>query len=428
MTVALACAVFIATYALIATEKIHRVTAALGGVAAMALLGLVDTDTAFFSAEVGVDWNVIFLLFGMMVIVGILKQTGLFSYLAVWAAQASRGQPFRLMALLVVVTAGASALLDNVTTVLLVAPVTIRVCRDLGLPIAPYLIAVACASNIGGTATLIGDPPNIMIASRSGLTFNDFLVHLAPIVVVILVAYVGLCWLLFHKQLDVPVRRLEAVVAADEITDGRLLVRCLGVLTLVVAGFSLHSAVHVEPSMVAMLGAGAMIVVSRATTEQFLSEVEWPTLVFFMALFVLVGGVANAGVIDAVGEAAIEATGERYLLAATVLLFGSAVLGAVVDNIPYTAAMLPVVEDLVTAAPDPETGRPLWWAFALGADLGGNTTAVAAGANVVVTGIAAREGEPVSFWTFTKYGLVITAMTLVVAWPYVWVRYFVLAG
>jgi Na+/H+ antiporter NhaD/arsenite permease-like protein len=394
----------------------------------MAVVGLVDTETAFFDPERGIDWNVIFLLFGMMVVVGVLKQTGLFAYLAVWAAQASRGEPFRLMALLILVTAGASALLDNVTTVLLVAPVTLRVCRELGLPVAPYLITVACASNIGGTATLIGDPPNIMIASRSGLTFNDFLVHLTPIVVVLLAAYVGLCWLLFRRQLDVPVRRLPDTQPADQITDPRLLNRCLVVLAVVVAGFSLHSVLHVEPSLVAMLGAGAMVLVAGSAPEDYLAEVEWPTLVFFMALFVLVGGLSNVGVIDYLGGVAIDATGDRYLLAATVLLFGSAVLGAVVDNIPYTAAMLPIVEDLVGAADDPQQGGALWWAFALGADLGGNTTAVAAGANVVVTGIAAKAGHPISFWTFTKYGLVITALTLVLAWPYVWLRYFVLGG
>ncbi len=244
----------------------------------------------------------------------------------------------------------------------------------------------------------------------------------------LLAAYVGLCWLLFRRQLDVPVRRLPDTQPADQITDRRLLNRCLVVLAVVVAGFSLHSVLHVEPSLVAMLGAGAMVLVAGSAPEDYLAEVEWPTLVFFMALFVLVGGLSNVGVIDYLGGVAIDATGDRYLLAATVLLFGSAVLGAVVDNIPYTAAILPIVEDLVGASDDPQQGGALWWAFALGADLGGNTTAVAAGANVVVTGIAAKAGHPISFWTFTKYGMVITALTLVLAWPYVWLRYFVLGG
>jgi Na+/H+ antiporter NhaD/arsenite permease-like protein len=325
------------------------------------------------------------------------------------------------------VTAVASALLDNVTTVLLVAPVTMTVCRQLNLPSGPYLIVLAFASNIGGTATLIGDPPNIIIASRAKLTFADFLVHLSPIVVLLLVAFTGLCWLLFGRRLD----RLRAGMptppqqrAVEAITDRRLLARCLVILLAVMLGFVLHSALHLDPSMIAMLSAGAMVLTARVRPQQFLEEVEWATLVFFMGLFVLVGGLVRVGVIDMLGHAATEAMGERYLLAASALLFGSAVLGAVVDNIPYTTAMAPIVEDLVASVPDREQGRALWWAFALGADLGGNTTAVAAGANVVVVGLAARHHEPISFWQFTRYGLLVTAVTLLLAWPYVWLRYF----
>jgi Na+/H+ antiporter NhaD/arsenite permease-like protein len=430
MTVVLACTIFVVTYALIATDRVHRVTAALGGVAAMAVVGVVDTRTAFYSRDSGVDWNVIFLLLGMMVIVGVLKQTGLFDYLAVWAAQRSEGRPFRLMALLIVVTAGASALLDNVTTVLLVAPVTLSICARLGLRPVPYLIVLAFASNIGGTATLIGDPPNIIIASRAGLSFNDFLLHLAPIVILILAAFVCLCWLMFRGRFEYDASRASAVMdlrPGDTITDRRLLGRCLVVLLLVTVGFSLHSAVHVQPSLIALLGAGTMVLISRTTPAQFLEEVEWPTLVFFMGLFVLVGGLVEVGVIDALGQAAIDATGDRFFLAATGLLFGSAVLGAFVDNIPYTATMAPIVEDLAQAAPTAEQGEALWWAFALGADFGGNTTAVAAGANVVIIGIAARHLHPISFWEFRKYGLVVTTFTLVLAWPYVWLRYFAFA-
>jgi len=427
MTVVLACTIFVVTYALIATERVHRVTAALGGVAAMAVVGVIDTRTAFYSEDSGVDWNVLFLLFGMMLIVGVLKQTGLFDYLAVWAAQRSRGRPFRLMVLLIVVTAGASALLDNVTTVLLVAPVTLTICQKLGLRPVPYLIVLAFASNIGGTATLIGDPPNIIIASRAGLSFNDFLIHLTPIVLVILAAFIGLCWLLFRRQFEYSQSHARAVMdlrPGETITDLRQLTRCLVVLGLVTVGFSLHSWLHVQPSLIALLGAGTMILVSRTTPTQFLEEVEWPTLVFFMGLFVLVGGLVEVGVIDWLGQAAIEATGDRYLLAATGLLFGSAVLGAFVDNIPYTATMAPIVENLADAAPTAEQGEALWWAFALVAYFGGNTTAVSAGANVVIIGIAARHLHPISFWEFTKYGLVVTTVTLVLAWPYVFLRYF----
>lgn len=426
--VVLAIAIFVVTYGLIATERVHRVAAALGGVAALVVVGIVDAETAFFSAETGIDWNVILLLLGMMIIVSVFKQTGIFEYLAIWAAQRSGGRPYRLMVLLVVITAGASALLDNVTTVLLVAPVTFAVCARLGLPVVPYLIALVFASNIGGTATLIGDPPNIIIASRANLSFNDFLIHLAPIVVVLVIAFLGLCRIMFRDAFrnapPPPAAEIAGLRPGEAITDRGLLVRCLLVLTAVIVGFLLHTALNLEPSMVAMLGAGAIVLISRVDATAYLEEVEWPTLVFFMGLFVLVGGLVQVGVIAGLGQAAVDTVGDRYLLAATALIFGSAVLGAFVDNIPYTAAMAPIVEDLVAAAPTPELGEPLWWAFALGADLGGNTTAVAAGANVVVIGIAARHGAPISFWRFTKYGLIVTAATLILAWVYVWLRYY----
>ncbi|SDC26109.1 SLC13 family permease [Nocardioides lianchengensis] len=427
MIAAAAIGVFLVAYAFIATERIDRVAAALGGVAAMTLLGLVDADSAFFDHDTGVDWNVVFLLFGMMVIVGVLKQTGLFEYLALWAARASRGRPARLMALLMVVTAAASALLDNVTTVLLVAPVTLSVCARLGLPTTPYLVTLVFASNVGGTATLIGDPPNIIIASRAGLSFNDFLVHTLPVTVVIVAVLVVLCRFLYRREL-----RVEPTVATPEdldpataIRDPRRLAVCLVVLALVMVAFGLHTVLHLDPSIVAMMGAGAMVLLTRTTSEEFLEEVEWGTLVFFMALFVLVGGLVQVGVIGAIGEAAASALGDRPLLASTTLLFGSAVVGGFVDNIPYTAATVPIVQDLVAASGDTSSGNPLWWAFALGADLGGNTTAVAAGANVVVLGIAHSAGRPITFWEFTKKGLVVTFVSLTVAWLYVWLRYFV---
>jgi Na+/H+ antiporter NhaD/arsenite permease-like protein len=426
--VAACIAVFLVTYAFIATEKIDRVAAALGGVAAMTVLGLVDADSAFFDHETGIDWNVIFLLFGMMVIVGILKQTGLFEFLALWAAHASHGRPTRLLALLVVVTASLSALLDNVTTVLLVAPVTLEVCRRLGLPSAPYLISLVFASNIGGTATLIGDPPNIIIASRADLSFVDFLVHTLPVSVVIVAVLVPLCRFLFRGQLQPGPTPEEALpAAASAITDVRRLRTCLAVLALVMVAFTLHTALHLDPSVVAMLGAGAMVVLTRTPSEQFLEEVEWGTLVFFMGLFVLVGALVEVGVIGDLGELAADAFGDQPFLAATSLLFGSAIIGGLVDNIPYTTAMVPIVGDLVAATPGEGADNPLWWAFALGADLGGNTTAVAAGANVVVLGIAHKAGQPISFWQFTKHGLVVTFVSLVVAWLYVWLRYFALA-
>ncbi|WP_444861113.1 ArsB/NhaD family transporter [Actinomadura luzonensis] len=426
MTAWAAVAAFLTAYTLIATEKVHRVAAALGGAAVMLLVHATDAGAAFFSAAAGIDWNVIFLLLGMMIIVGVLRRTGVFEFLAIWAAKRARGRPFRLMALLILITAGASALLDNVTTVLLVAPVTFLVCERLALPVAPFLIVEAMASNIGGTATLIGDPPNIIIAGRGGLGFNDFLAHLTPLIVVLVCAFAALCRWLFRDVLRHDPGRAAEIMTLDEreaIADRRLLRQSLAVLALVLAAFVLHPVLHYEPSVVALLGAGVLVAATRVTTEEALREVEWPTLVFFAGLFVMVGALVETGVIRRLSEAAASATGGRLAVTTMVLLWASTGLSAVVDNIPYVAAMSPVVADLVQANGGPGPARVLWWALALGADLGGNATAVGAAANVVVIGIAARNGTPIGFWRFTRYGLVVTLVTVALSVPYLWLRY-----
>ncbi|MFB9494874.1 ArsB/NhaD family transporter, partial [Nonomuraea dietziae] len=392
----------------------------------MLLIHATDAEAAFFSEHSGVDWNVIFLLLGMMIIVGVLKQTGVFEYLAIWAAKRARGRPFRLMVLLVVITAVASAMLDNVTTVLLIAPVTFLVCERLALPAAPYLIAEAMASNIGGAATLVGDPPNIIIASRGGLSFNDFLIHMAPLVVVLMVVFVGLCRILFRKVFVYDPERAAEIMALNEreaIRDPRLLWQALGVLALVMVGFVLHPVLHYEPSVVAVLGAGVLVAATKVTTEESLEEVEWPTLVFFAGLFVMVGALVNTGVIGELSQMAVSATEGQLGLTTMGLLGVSAGLSAIVDNIPYVATMSPIVAELVQANGGNGAGQVLWWALAFGADLGGNATAVGAAANVVVLGIAARNRTPISFWEFTKYGLIVTLVTVSLTVPYLWVRY-----
>ena len=423
----LALGIFIIAFYFIATEKADKVKTVLIAAGVMTLLGLTSGSEVFFSEHEGIDWNVIFLLLGMMIIVGIIKQTGVFDFLAIWAAKRSRGRPYRLMVMLMVITAIASPFLDNVTTIMLVAPVTIVVCNRLRIPAQPYLIAEILASNIGGAATLIGDPPNIIIGSRAGLSFNDFLIHMAPIVVVIFVLFVLFCRVLFRRSFRYNPDRVAEVMSLNErraITDPALLVRCLVVLAIVVVAFSLHTVLHLEPSIVALLGAGVMLLVTRTDVYDILREVEWPTLMFFIGLFMMVGGLVHTGVIHTIGIWAVGATGDNYFGAATVLLFGSAILGAFFDNIPYVATMAPIVEELAAGSPDHDTWQGLWWAFALGADFGGNGTAVAASANVVAIGIAARAGHPISFWHFTKYGIVVTALSIVLAWVYVSVRYF----
>jgi Na+/H+ antiporter NhaD/arsenite permease-like protein len=427
VTARAAVTIFAAAYLLIATEKIHRVAVALGGAALMLVIGATDAEHAFFSPETGIDWNVIFLLLGMMLIVAVLKRTGVFEYIAIWSAKRAHGRPFRVMVILVLVTAVASAALDNVTTVLLVAPVTFLVCRRLDVPAAPFLIAEAIASNIGGTATLVGDPPNIIIASRAGLSYNDFLSHLAPLVVVLLVVFVGLCRWLFRSAFRFDPQRAEQITALrerDAITDGRLLVVSLAVLTVVTAAFVLHTVLHLEPSVVALVGGLALLALSRLHANEVAKDVEWPTLVFFAVLFVMVGTLEATGVIDKVARAAADAMQGRLLLASMVLLWASAGLSAIVDNIPYVATASPIVAELVDANGGAGNAQVLWWALALGADLGGNATAVGASANVVVIGIAERSGQRISFWEFTKYGLVVTAVTVTIAMPYLWLRYF----
>lgn len=421
--------IFVAVYVLIATEKIHRVTAAVGGAVLMLLIGSTDAERAFYSERAGIDWNVLFLLLGMMLIVAVLKRTGGFEYVAIWAAKRAKGRPFRVMVILVLVTALASAVLDNVTTVLLVAPVTFLVCERLGVPVAPFLVAEALASNIGGAATLVGDPPNIIIASRGGLSFNDFLVHLAPLVMALLVVFVGLCRWLFRDAFTYDPKRVAGVLALrerDAINDGRLLSLSLAVLSAVIVAFTLHAVVHLEPSVVALIGGLTLLALSRLDTAAVVKDVEWPTLAFFAGLLVMVGALVNVGVIDQLSEAATGAVHNRLGLASVVLLWVSAALSSIVDNIPYVATMSPVVAELVSANGGPPS-RVLWWALALGADLGGNATAIGASANVIVLGLAERGGRPISFWEFTRYGLVVTVITVGLAMPYLWLRYVVLA-
>ncbi len=422
-------AVFAIAYVVIATEWLHRVAAALGGAALMLIIGATDAEHAFFDQRTGIDWNVILLLLGMMLIVAVLKRTGGFEYLAVWAAKKARGRPSRVMVILVLVTAFVSSGLDNVTTVLLIAPVTFLVCDRLGVPVAPFLIAEAIASNIGGTATLVGDPPNIIIGSRGGLSYNDFLVHLAPIVLILLAVFLLLCRVLFAKAFAYQPARAATVMQLNErdtIRDPRLLAVSLGVLVLVTVAFVAHTALGLEPSVVAMVGGLLLLALSRLDAEDVAKDVEWPTLAFLAGLFVMVGALVNTGVIGQISQAATNAAGGRLWPATMALLWGSALLSAIIDNIPYVATMSPIVADLVSGF-GAEKGNVLWWALALGADLGGNATAIGASANVVVIGLAERAGKRISFWEFTKYGLVVTVVTVALCVPYLWLRYFAFA-
>ncbi|MFG1906577.1 SLC13 family permease [Kribbella sp. NPDC048928] len=429
MTV-VAVAVFVVAYVLIATEWTHKLLATLGGAGILLALGVTDSEHAFYSPDTGIDWDVVFLLFGMMVIVGVLRRTGVFEYVAIWAAKRAKGSPLRVMILLTLITAVASAFLDNVTTVLLIAPVTLLVCDRLGIDPIPFLIAEVMASNIGGTATLIGDPPNIIIASRSGLTFNDFMIHLTPLVAIELLVFTLVLPRLFKGSFAVDPDRVDDVLRLNEkeaIQDRGLLLKCGVVLLLVFTGFVGHAAFHVAPSVVALLGAGVLVLISKVPTRDYMAAVEWQTLLFFAGLFVMVGALVKTGVIEQLAGWVGSLTGGRTLLATMLVLIVSALLSGVIDNIPYVATMSPVVLDLTHGIADPAQAHALWWALAIGADFGGNATAIGASANVVVIGLALRAGHPISFWTFTRKGLVMTAITILVAVPYLWLRYFAFA-
>ena len=425
-----AISVFVVAYALIASDRINKTLVALVGAGIILAVGILDAEDAFYHHETGIDWNVIFLLFGMMIIVGVLRQTGVFEYVAIWAAKRANGKPLRIMILLVLVTAFASALLDNVTTVLLIAPVTLLVCDRLDINPIPFLIAEVLASNIGGASTLVGDPPNIIIASRAGLSFNDFLVHMMPIVLIVLAVFIALIPIIFRGSFDVDPSRVADVMMLNEreaIRDPSLLIKCGVVLILVFAAFVLHSIVHIEPSVVALLGAGVLVLISRLERSDYLASVEWETLLFFAGLFVMVGALVKTGVVEQLARSATELTQGNGLLTVMLILGVSAPISGVIDNIPYTATMTPIVSELSTTVADIANPDALWWALALGADFGGNLTAVGASANVVMLGIARRAGHPISFWEFTRKGLLITVVSIALSALYLWLRYFVWA-
>jgi Na+/H+ antiporter NhaD/arsenite permease-like protein len=414
----LAGGIFLITYVLIVTERVPRIVSGLLGGMAMILFGVLSQEEAFHA----VDWNVIFLLVGMMVIASILRHTGLFQWIAIQAVKLGKGDPFRVLLILSVVIAVTSALLDNVTIVVLAAPVALFVAASLRVSPLPFLIAAILASNIGGTATLVGDPPNILIGSAAGIDFLTFAANLAPISLLILLGFLVLARFLFRSDLRAKEDRVTDLAALEVdtlITDRTLLVKALIVMAGVVVGFLLHGALHLEPATIALAGATILLLWGKSDPHEALQDVEWTTLFFFIGLFITVQAVVSVGIIEAVAEAALRLTGGSLALTSMLLLWLSAFASGIVDNIPYTATMIPVVENLGRSMPI----MPLWWALALGACLGGNITLVGAAANVVVANLAEKSGHPISFKRFLGYGLATTLMSLVLATGYVWLRY-----
>lgn len=409
---------FLGTYAVIVSERVPRALAALFGGLLMIALGVLEQGHAFSL----IDWNVIFLLVGMMAIANLLGETGVFQWVGVQAVKLGKGDPFRILAILALVTGLASTFLNNVTVVVLVAPVTLLVAANLRVNPLPFLIIEILASNVGGTATLIGDPPNILIGSAANIDFLTFVANLGPITLLIMLGLIPLGWLMFRKELGVRRGKPLDVQSLDTsalISNRKLLAQSVVVLVAVIAGFLLQGVLHLEPATVALAGATVLMIWARRDPEEILRDIEWGTLFFFVGLFILVEGVVEVGIIDAAGREAVRLTRGNLPLTSMLILWLSAAASGVVDNIPYTATMIPIVKSLGQSMP----AEPLWWSLALGACLGGNSTLVGSSPNLIVASLAQRAGYPISFGRFLRYGLAVTLMSLVLATGYVWLRY-----
>jgi len=419
------------TYGALVIDRLNRSIVALLGGGLMIACGIVDQDQAI----AGQDFNTLALLIGMMLLVAIARPSGMFQYLAFWSARTARGHPGLLLALLTVVTALISTVLNNVTTVLLIAPVTLVIAGELRIAPYPFLFSEVIASNIGGTATLIGDPPNILIGSATGLSFDDFLIHLAPVAAIVLLAQLAIGQWLWGRRMAVEPAARARVLAfrpADAIADRSLLVKTLIVLALTILGFVAGDRLGFQPGTIALAGGAILLLLDnwrRPSEEQsrrvhaVFGEVEWITIFFFVGLFIVVAGVERAGVLQWLAGAIVKATGGERTLATMLVLWASALLSAVIDNIPFVVAMIPVIKSMGPSLGGDSALQPLWWALALGACLGGNGTLIGASANLTVAGIAERNGIPFGFMPFLKLALPMTLVSIAIAMVYVYLRY-----
>jgi len=426
-----AISILLAVYAAIMMEKFNRAVLSLLGAGLMILAGVLTQE----SAVNGIDFNTIGLLTGMMVIVAISQKTGMFQYVAIRAAKAADGEPWGILVMLSVVTAVFSAFLDNVTTVLLIAPVTLLITDALGVKPYPFLFAQILASNIGGTATLIGDPPNIMIGSQAHLSFYDFLVNLAPIIPVIFIVTLIAIWFMFGRSMHASDEARELVMAFNEreaIKDVPLLKKSLLVLALVIFGFTVAHNVHLEPATIALFGAALLLLLQTwggdlhtkdKAFEGIMAEVEWTTIFFFVGLFIVVTGVEHVGIIGWLAERTLALTGGDFNATAAAILWISAFASSAIDNIPFVATMIPMIENMAPAFGGDQAIIPLWWALALGACLGGNGSLIGASANLIVAGFAQRAGHPIAFMQFIKHAFGLMLISIVIAHIYLYFRY-----
>lgn len=411
--------VFVLVMIVIISEKVHRAVVAVGGAVLLIILGVLDIP----SAAAHIDYNTIGLLIGMMLFVAVIKNSGMFEYLAVKSAKIAKGDPWKIMVIFVILTAVLSALLDNVTTVLLVGPMTFAITKELELNPVPYILTQIMASNIGGTATLIGDPPNIMIGSATGLSFGDFVLNDTPIVIIIMIATIFAFKLIYRKQLIATPENMHKVMEMDEkslIRDHKLLTKSVVMIVFIVAGFSLHGVLHMESSIIALTGAVIMLIIGKQDVEHVVLDVEWPTIIFFTALFMVVGGMVDTGVIDKLAEIIMGVTGGKPVMTMMIILWVSAILSSTLDNIPFVATMIPLIQVMGQNGMDV---MPLWWALSLGACLGGNGTLIGASANVVLTGISSKNGYPVTYMQFLKVGFPMMILSVAIASVYMLIRY-----
>ncbi|RCX19577.1 Na+/H+ antiporter NhaD/arsenite permease-like protein [Fontibacillus phaseoli] len=419
----LAIGIFLLTYALIISEKIHRTLLAMAGAVLMIMLGIIDQESAIHH----IDFNTLGLLIGMMIIVNTTAETGVFNYIGIWTAKRAKGNPLTILWLLALITAVGSAFLDNVTTIILMVPVAFSITRHLKVKPFPYVFSLIIASNIGGTATLIGDPPNIMIGSAvQELTFMAFLQNLAPVTILILAGTLPLLLLIFRRGLTASKENRESMMGMSLeglISNRKLLIQCLVILGLTLLGFFLHQTLHLESATIALAGAFLLLLLTgEHVMEKAFRSVEWPTIFFFVGLFVLVGGLIETGTIKQLAERAIDLTGGDPLFTSMLILWLSAIASAFLDNIPFVATMIPMIQDMGNMGIT--NLEPLWWSLALGACLGGNGSLIGASANLIAAGMAAKEGESIPFLKFLKFGFPLMLLSIVICSAYILIRYF----
>ena len=413
--------IFVGVFALIISEKVHRTSAALAG----AVLLWITHVITFEQGMEEIDFNTLGVLTGMMLFVAVAKQSGIFEFMAIKAAKLAKGDPWRIMVYFVIITAVCSAFLDNVTTVLLISPMTFTVCKILDENPIPFFMTQILASNVGGTATLIGDPPNIMIGSGAGLTFADFICYDGPICVIILVVFIVIFYFLYGRKLTSTPEARAVVMELDErdtIRDKGLMHKSIVMILIVIVAFMLHGQLGLESSMIALAAAAVMLLIGGQDIEEMILGVEWTTIGFFAGLFVVVGGMVQTGVIDMLAQALIDITGGDAILTMLVILVASAIISSILDNIPFTATMIPIILYMGTQGIDV---WPLWWALSLGACLGGNGTLIGASANVVLSGISTREGYPITFMNFLKVGFPLMLVSIALAAVYLMVVFVV---